>query len=134
MIQRTLRREGLAECTIVAIPDIGDDDRWVNHVRTLVPQFDAVASHDPLTRRLFERAGVPLVQPPLLEKARYSGTEVRRRLAEGRPWEELVPEPVAAVVREVDGVRRVQTSLADQGKHQERREGKSRDDEVESSG
>jgi nicotinamide-nucleotide adenylyltransferase len=36
-----------------------------------------------------------------------SATEIRKRMAEEENWEDLVPEPVSKVIKEINGVERV---------------------------
>lgn len=119
MVHRALEAEGLEGCTVVAIPDVGDDDRWVDHVLSLVPPFDAVFSHDPLTRRLFREAAVPVRNGPLLDRERFSGTEIRRRMRAGGAWRELVPAPVAAYLETIDGVGRVRETVSREGEEEQ---------------
>ncbi len=114
MIRSTLEEEGLRGLEIVSVPDIGDDPLWVGHVQSLAPPFDVVYSHDPLTLRLFQEAGISVESPPLLDKGTYSGTEVRRRMIEGEDWEELVPGPVARYLKEIDGVERVRSIASEE--------------------
>jgi len=45
--------------------------------------------------------------PAMYERDRHSGTEIRRRMLAGEPWENLVPPAVVTVVREIDGVERL---------------------------
>ncbi|MFQ5837549.1 MAG: nicotinamide-nucleotide adenylyltransferase [Thermoplasmata archaeon] len=113
MIQRTLEDEGLEGCRIVPIPDVGAHSQWVSHVLSLVPPFEAVFSHDPLTRQLFQEAGITVLEKPLLDRGTFSGTEIRRRILEGGNWKELVPPPVADFIEEIDGVARVR-AISDQ--------------------
>ncbi|RLF62004.1 MAG: nicotinamide-nucleotide adenylyltransferase, partial [Thermoplasmata archaeon] len=44
---------------------------------------------------------------PLFEREKYSGTEIRRRMAEGKEWQNLVPDAVAKIIKELDGEERV---------------------------
>lgn len=106
MISRALEAEGLQGCQIIHIPDIGVHSQWVSHVLSLVPPFNAVVSHDPLTRRLFREAGIKVVDGPLLKRDVLSGTEIRRRMLGGEEWKDLVPTSVADFLLEIDGVGR----------------------------
>lgn len=115
MVRVTLEAEGMEGCTAVAIPDVGVHAQWVSHVLSLVPPFQAVFSHEPLTRRLFQEAGFRVLDRPLLERELYSGTEIRRRMLEGEDWRELVPAPVAAYIEKIDGVGRVRAVASAKG-------------------
>lgn len=107
MIMRTLEKEAISGCHLLYVPDVGVHSQWVSHVLSLVPSFQAVYSHDPLTQRLFHEAGFKVVKGRLLDRGKFSGTEIRRRMLSGENWEELVPEPVAQVIQEIDGIGRV---------------------------
>jgi nicotinamide-nucleotide adenylyltransferase len=107
MIERVMRKEGIEGYVIVAIEDLHDDERWVDHVKSLVPGFVAVFSHDPLTKRLFSEKGYEVEETRLFERELYSGTEVRRRMERGENWTSLVPKEVADFLREIGGEKRI---------------------------
>ncbi len=92
---------------VIPVNDIDNNSLWVSHIRSLTPPFHRVYSGNPLVKRLFREAGKDVATPPLYNRKEYSGSEIRRRMLAGEPWEELVPEAVVEVVREVDGVRRL---------------------------
>ena len=51
----------------------------------------------------------------MYERERHSGTEIRRRMLTSEPWESLVPDAVARVISEIDGVERLrQITMDDQ--------------------
>ena len=43
----------------------------------------------------------------MYERETLSGTEIRRRMLSGEPWESLVPPSVVQVIKEIDGVERL---------------------------
>ena len=57
-----------------------------------------------------------LVEAPLYERKEISGTEIRRRMGSGEKWEELVPKPVANIIRQIDGVERIK-AIAEREMH-----------------
>jgi nicotinamide-nucleotide adenylyltransferase len=107
MATEALRDEGVADFYVVPIEDINEHGRWVAHVESLVPRFSAVATNNPLNQRLFQEEGYEVCTTPLYSRSRYSGTVIRRRMLQGRAWKPLVPEPVARIIGEVDGVSRI---------------------------
>jgi nicotinamide-nucleotide adenylyltransferase len=108
MISRSLFENGIKKnYYIIPIPDVNNNSLWVSHVRSLTPPFDKVYSGNPLVKRLFYEQGVKVVTPPLYNRKQYSGTEIRRRMLEGEPWEELVPRAVVDVIEEIGGVKRI---------------------------
>lgn len=50
-----------------------------------------------------------------------SGTEIRRRMAAGEPWDDRVPDPVATVIRDRGLVDHVSELYADQGNERSHR-------------
>lgn len=107
MIAEALRSEGCTNFYIVPVEDLNRYSIWVSQVESMCPPFTVVYSNNPITRRLFQEAGYEVRNSPLYNRAEYSGTEVRNRIRDGRDWEHLVPDAVAKVIRECDGVRRI---------------------------
>jgi nicotinamide-nucleotide adenylyltransferase len=92
---------------IVPVPDVDVHALWTRQVDMLVPTYEVVFANDPFTLLLFRERGVRTVEAPLFERSRMMATEVRRRMAEGEDWQELVPEPVAGVIKAINGEDRV---------------------------
>jgi nicotinamide-nucleotide adenylyltransferase len=109
MIRETLLAEGVERVRIVPVRDVGVHSVWLHDLLALVPPFEAVVSHDPLTGRLFEEAGHPVLDRPLLDREVLSGSSVRERIRGGEAWEELVPPTVRTIIRELDGVERIRS-------------------------
>ena len=80
---------------------------------SMCPPFSKVYSNNSTTRRLFEEAGFELHDSPLYNRKEYSGTEVRKRMAEGGDWESLVPKAVAKVIKDIDGISRIRELTGD---------------------
>ena len=110
-VEMVLRAVAAADVDIpvhpVPLRDVERNAVWVSHVRSLCPDFSVVYSHNPLVVRLFREAGVPVGSFPTYDRERYEGTRIRRAMLDGEQWRPLVPDPVAAVVDEVDGVKRL---------------------------
>lgn len=92
----------------VPIEDLERNAVWVSHVRSMCPKFEVAYSNNPLVIRLFNEAAVEVRQPPMYDRDVLEGAEIRRRMADGDDWESLVPDAVADVVAEIDGVERIQ--------------------------
>ena len=92
----------------VPIEDLDRNSVWVSHVRSMSPDFDVAYSNNPLVIQLFKEFGVEVRQSPMFNREELEGTEVRERMIEDRDWEKLVPDPVAEVVRETNGIERIQ--------------------------
>lgn len=107
MIDLALREAGLSEVTVVPIPDIHRHALWVSHVVALVPQFDLLLTNNPLTRLLFERAGVTVESVPWVERARFQGAVIREAMRQEEPWESAVPPAVGKFLTALGGPARV---------------------------
>jgi nicotinamide-nucleotide adenylyltransferase len=106
MITRSLKD---LKCPIYVIPieDIQRNALWVAHVRSMSPPFEKVYSSNPLVIQLFSEAGLAVESPDMYERHTHSGTEIRRRMLNDKPWTELVPAAVVRVIEEVRGVERL---------------------------
>ncbi len=96
----------------VPIEDIERHAVWVSHVQSMCPAFDVAYSNNPLVVRLFEEAGVEVRNSPMHNRDLLEGTGIRERMIAGEEWKELVPEAVAEVIHEIDGVNRIQEVAA----------------------
>lgn len=92
---------------VVPIEDLNRNAVWVNHIRSMSPEFDVAYSNNPLVVRLFEEAGVEVRKFPMYRRNLLSGTELRQRMLDGDDWRNLVPDTVVEVVSEIDGIRRL---------------------------
>jgi nicotinamide-nucleotide adenylyltransferase len=106
MVQKTLEPKA-ATTYAVPIEDLDRNAVWVSHVQSMSPWFDAAYANNPLVVRLFEEAGVEVRQTELFDREKLKGSEIRRLMRDGGDWEQYVPEQVAAVIEEVDGVARL---------------------------
>lgn len=100
---------------VVPITDVYRNSIWAAHVISMVPKFDVVYSSNPLVLQLFNEAGIEVRSPPMYEREQLSGTRIRELMLSGGSWEKLVPSEVADVIREIDGVGRLQRiSMSDE--------------------
>ncbi|MDG6925227.1 MAG: nicotinamide-nucleotide adenylyltransferase [Nitrososphaerota archaeon] len=96
---------------LIPVQDADSHSVWVATLRSTVPKFDKVFSNDTLTIRLLKEEGIDVEPIPYLNRQEYSATNVRTRILERRDWEKLVPPAVARLVKELDGVGRVQSMI-----------------------
>jgi len=91
---------------VLPIEDIQRNPLYVSHIVSLTPLFDVVYTNNPLVKELFSNAGFKVRSTPLAERHQYSGTYIRQQLLEDENWRGLVPEGVAHIIDEIDGVER----------------------------
>jgi len=107
MIHRALAEREIHDYYIIPVPDINRYGVYASHVADLSPKFDVVLSNNPIIKEIFEKDGFNVEGTPLFEREKYSGTEIRRRMAEGEKWQNLVPDAVAKIIMEIEGDERV---------------------------
>jgi len=94
---------------IIPVPDVDVHSLWIRQVDMLVPKYDVVFSNDSFTLMLFRQRGVKTVEAPLVDRKEMQATEVRKKMAIGEEWENLVPAAVARIINEINGVERIKT-------------------------
>jgi nicotinamide-nucleotide adenylyltransferase len=107
MIAQSLDAVGIGRYLIVSIPDIHNPPRWVDHVCSIVSDFDVVIANNPLTKKLFSEKGYLVKGTAYFNRKKYSGKEIRRRILHDEPWDELVPTKVKKIIHDIDGVHRL---------------------------
>jgi nicotinamide-nucleotide adenylyltransferase len=93
---------------VVPIEDLDRNSVWVSHVQSMSPKFDVAYSNNPLVIQLFDEAGVEVRQSPMFNREVLEGKEVRERMIKGKNWKPLVPDEVAEIVEETNGIERIQ--------------------------
>ena len=107
MINKTLMGKGIDNYYIIPIEDLNNYGLWVSHVDMLVPKYDVVFTNNPLTKRLFEEKGHKVQGTPIYDREKFSGTNIRKQIANGGNWQDTVPKPVAEVIEQIDGIARL---------------------------
>ena len=105
MIEKVLMKNNLTNYTILPIPDINDDKKWVAHVVSIVDSFDVVYTGNEWVKKLFQRKGFEVKDVTLLKD--INATEIRRRIDRNENWEELVPHEIAEFIRKIEGVNKI---------------------------
>jgi len=108
MIDRAFAEAKIAGGRPVPLADIHQHSLWVSHLVGLLPPFDRVYTNNPLTRLLFERAGFEVESPPLVDRARFEGSQIRALMVSEGDWASRVPSSVAAYLRHIHGPERLQ--------------------------
>jgi len=109
MIREALKAEGIPcyRYWLIPVPDLHVHMLWVSQVVGYTPKFDIVFTNEPLTKRLFIEAGYKVESIPYYKRELYSATEIRRRILNDEPWEDLVPKAVAEKIVQFGGVERI---------------------------
>lgn len=95
---------------IFEIPDIFNAEKWVNHVVSIVGDFDAVFSNSEWVRILFQQKGFIIGKKITIFKKKYNGTNIRKLICKNdKNWRNLVPKEVIKIMEEssIDGLNRI---------------------------
>ena len=99
MIRLVLPRQH--EVDLVPVPDLGDGPRWGRMVADLLGDLGLFVTANPWVASLMDRyyrLAHPIDLIPEEERVPVDGTMVRREMARGEGWRELVPEAVVAYI------------------------------------
>ena len=109
MLQAVLEAEGIpcSRYMIIPVPDVHNYFLWVDHVTRYVPPFGVVYTGSEVVHRLFSERNYPVEEIKLYRRDTLSGTEVRRRMLQGKEWKDLVPREVRRIIERIDGVQRI---------------------------
>jgi nicotinamide-nucleotide adenylyltransferase len=95
--------------TLVEVPDLGDGPRWRAMVVGLLGPLDLFVTGNPYVRELMReiyRVVHPVTLIPAERRVPLNGTLVRRAMARGEGWREMVPPAVATYLQEQGLVHR----------------------------
>ncbi|HLC96239.1 MAG TPA: nicotinamide-nucleotide adenylyltransferase [Candidatus Nanoarchaeia archaeon] len=105
MITAALKANHISAYTIVPVPDIHDDQNWVEHVRSIVPHFDIVYTGNDFTDKLFAEKGIQVRKIELIPN--INATEIRERIIKDKDWRYLVPKEIAEEIIKLNGVEKI---------------------------
>jgi len=95
---------------IFEIPDIFNAEKWVNHVISIVGDFDVVFSNSDWVRILFQQKHFNIGKKITIFKKKYNGTNIRKLICKNdKNWRNLVPKEVIQIIEEssIDGLNRI---------------------------
>jgi len=111
MIERSLNGVGIKNYKILSIPDIHNPPKWVDHVLSIISDFDVVITNNDFTKQLFSEKGYIIKETPLYNKDRYSGEVIRGKILNDEIWKDLVPTEVSKIIDKIDGVNRIKQTF-----------------------
>ncbi len=95
---------------IFAIPDIFNANKWVDHVISIVGDFDTIYSNSDWVRQLFQNKGFIVGEKLEIFKKKYNATNVRKLISkENRNWTVLVPKEVVNLIEGYGGIQRIKS-------------------------
>jgi nicotinamide-nucleotide adenylyltransferase len=107
MIEKSLKNIGVKNYKIVLIPDIHNPPKWIDHVLSIISDFDEVITNNNFTKQLFSKKGYITKQTPLYNIENYSGKLIRDKIKNDEAWEDLVPLEVSKIIKKINGENRI---------------------------
>ena len=107
MIQDVLKDHKI-NAEIMAVPDINENEKWVDHVKTIIPDFNIVYTGNDLTEQLFKEKDTAVRKITLIPG--ISATEIRKRIINNENWQELVPKEIISYIRKINGIERIKSN------------------------
>ncbi|MFW9821737.1 MAG: nicotinamide-nucleotide adenylyltransferase [Candidatus Thorarchaeota archaeon] len=102
------RQISVKKYKIYDIPDIFDAKRWVNHVQSIVGEFDIIYSNSDWIRELFQKKGIRVGKKISIFKRKYNGSNIRNLIIKGNDsWKPLVPKEVVELIDQFKGIDRL---------------------------
>ena len=101
MIQESLKQENIKNYKIMLIPDIHNPPKWIDHVLSIISDFDVVVTNNKLTKKLFLEKKIKIKKIPFFNKKEYSGRVIRKKILENKSWENLVPKPCIQIIKDI---------------------------------
>ena len=92
---------------IFDIPDVGDHEKWTLEIDNIIPKYDVVFTNDEFTKTLFEKREMNVVPVVLKDRGKFSGTNIRKLIADDKYWQDLVPRGSKKVLDLIDAKNRL---------------------------
>ncbi len=115
MIRLSLRDEGLPleQFITATIRTLETSIGSVYYVLSYVPKVDVILTRNPVISKIFEDAGIGVLEPPIFNREEWRGERIRELIARGDPrWIEAVTHSTAEFLLEIGAVERLRKSLA----------------------
>jgi nicotinamide-nucleotide adenylyltransferase len=108
MIHESLKNHGLSmsRCYVLPVPNSANNYIWFSQMKSMLPKITTVYSGNEYVRLLLPK-DIRVKSPTFVKNKIFNGTRIRMLLACDGKWENLVPPPVALLIREVEGVSRL---------------------------
>ncbi|KKN11296.1 hypothetical protein LCGC14_1027950 [marine sediment metagenome] len=95
---------------IFEIPDIFNAEKWIDHVISIVGEFNTVITNSLWVRELFSNKNVHVEKTNTIFKKKYNGKNIRNLILKGnKMWKSLVPKEIAELIKEFNGINRIKS-------------------------
>ena len=95
---------------IYFIPDIFNAKKWVDHVFSIVGEFNTIYSNNDWIRELFRSKGIKVEKKIEIFKKKFNGNNIRHLILQNdKTWRKLVPSEVCALIEQFNGIKRLKS-------------------------
>ena len=101
MIKLGLESAGIFEYDMVCIDDINNDEKYVTHVESIVPEFNVIYSGNDLVLKLFKQAGYLTKRFDYVNREEWNGTSIRKMMLEGGEWKSMLQPEVSTFIDKI---------------------------------
>ncbi|HZA42932.1 MAG TPA: nicotinamide-nucleotide adenylyltransferase [Nitrososphaeraceae archaeon] len=108
MVHESLKQRGLrmSNCYILPVPNSNNNYTWFQSVRSMLPRVTLIYTGNQFVQLLLPK-DVKVRSPTFVKYKSFNGTRIRNLIVRNGNWQNLVPSPVALLIREIDGVSRL---------------------------
>ncbi|MFX0006108.1 MAG: nicotinamide-nucleotide adenylyltransferase [Promethearchaeota archaeon] len=109
---KALEKRGISSSSyeIYDIPDIFNATKWVDHVISIVGEFNSIYSNSDWVRELFSNKGIKVEKKLSIFNKKFSAYNIRRLISKNdKKWKTLVPKEVVELIEEFNGINRIQS-------------------------
>lgn len=95
---------------IYYIPDIFNAKKWVDHVVSIVGEFNSIFSNSDWVRELFFNKGIKVEKKLTIFNKKFNGNNIRNLIIKNnKTWKTLVPKEIVELIEEINGINRIQS-------------------------
>ena len=107
MIISSIESSMLGRVKIFEIPDVDNHEKWTFEIDQIVPKYDVVFTNDEFTKTLFKKRQINVIPVVLKEREKFSGTNIRQLIIDGKNWQDLVPQGTRKVLDKLNANERL---------------------------
>jgi nicotinamide-nucleotide adenylyltransferase len=111
-LKSALEKRGISSkrYDIYNIPDIFNAKKWVDHVISIVGEFDSVYSNSDWVRELFFNKRIKVEKKITIFKKKFNGNNIRNLIVKNdKKWKSLIPKEVVELIEEFNGIERIKS-------------------------
>ena len=99
----------LSKCIITAIENQFNVATWASYLQASLPKFNKVYTGNDYVKMLLADSKYQVISPRFtFTRKKYRATNIRNLMIKNQGWEEFLPKSVSNIIKEINGVKRLQ--------------------------